>query len=318
MPNCYQRKSDRARWPEGTLEEAVSRGEAGDIGKREAEKYYRIPARTISRRIERNYCTRRGLGPEGKLGTENEKRFVRHIQNLSNVRFAPDRQTVRVLTYKFAENFNVQHKLSKKSEMAGYAWLNSSLNRSPELTIRQAEGLSVARVIEEHNLMDKPGHIFNVDESGFPLINRPGKVLTNNGSRSVHTTIPKERGENITLIDSFNAEGQYLSPVVITKDVYMNPKYSNISAEWFPRWFVKHFVPRKPTCKTVLIIGGHASHILSPSDNLERLKDKKRSKPIPASPETKQPRASSKGVKRRKTSHKGGLVSVQHVCKVAS
>lgn len=295
MPNFYQRKSDRASWSEEALKEAIARVKAGDIGKREAEKYYGIPARTICRRIEKDDCKKKGLGPEGTLGAENEKRLVRHIQNLSSVGFAPDRQTVRVLAYKFAEKLNISHKFSKECEMAGYAWLNSFLRRNPELTIRQAEGLSVARgqgmnredtshfftilqsVFEEHSLMDKPGHIFNVDESGFPLINKPGKVLTSKGSKSVHTLTPKERGENITLIGCFNAEGRYLPPVLIMKgvnkkpefcdglpagsEVYMNPKSSYISSELFLRWFVEHFLPRKPTGKTVLILDGHSSHV---------------------------------------------------------
>ncbi|KAJ8886822.1 hypothetical protein PR048_013034 [Dryococelus australis] len=92
--------------------------------------------------------------------------------------------------------------------MAGNAWLNSFLNIYPELTIRQAEGLSVARGQELNR--DETS-----DESGFPLINEPGKVLTSKGSRSTH----KERGENITSIGCFNAEGRYITPVLIMKGV---------------------------------------------------------------------------------------------------
>ncbi|KAJ8886823.1 hypothetical protein PR048_013035 [Dryococelus australis] len=78
MPNCYQRKPYRAGLSEETLKEAVSRMKAGGIG---------IPARAISQRIERNDCTKRVLGPEGMLCTENEKRLVHQIRNLANIGF---------------------------------------------------------------------------------------------------------------------------------------------------------------------------------------------------------------------------------------
>ena len=178
--------------------------------------------------------------------------------------------------------------------MAGYAWLASFLERNPELALRQAEGLSIARargmnredtanffnlledLLMKENLMDKPQNIFNMDESGIHLINKPGKVLTSKGAKDTHVLTPRERGENVTVIACNNAEGMFLPPVLIMKgvnnkkefvdglphgsEVYMNPKSSYINSELFLRWFREHFLPRKSPGRNILILDGHTSH----------------------------------------------------------
>lgn len=179
--------------------------------------------------------------------------------------------------------------------MAGQHWLTSFLERNKDISVRQAEGLSVARaqgmnrqevgaffkLLEEemtkNDLTDKPENIFNVDESGIQLINKPGKVLAAKGAKDVHVITPREKGETISLVACCSAEGRFLPPVLIMKgvnrksefsdglpngsDVYMNKKSSYINSELFVRWFKEHFLPKKPmTGKTILILDGHTSH----------------------------------------------------------
>lgn len=124
--------------------------------------------------------------------------------------------------------------------------------------------------------MDKPGNIFNMDESGLQLNNKPGKVLTQKGVKDVHVVTAKEKGENVTVVACCNAEGNFSPPVLIMKgvnkkaefvdglpsgsEVYMNKKSSYINAELFFKWLKEHFMPRKPAGKTLLILDGHTSH----------------------------------------------------------
>ena len=66
MPTEYKRKSNaklKAQWSQETLIEALHRIKTGEIGKREAERYYGIPARTLGRRLETNNTTKTRLGP---------------------------------------------------------------------------------------------------------------------------------------------------------------------------------------------------------------------------------------------------------------
>lgn len=229
------------------------------------------------------------------LGGANEKRLASYIKRLASAGFAPDRSTIRSLAYQFAEKLGIQHKFSKEKGTTGQHWLTSFLERNKDISVRQAEGLSVARaqgmnreevnaffnLLEEemlkNDLMNKPQNIFNVDESGIQLINKPGKVLTAKGAKDVHVITPREKGETVSLVACCNAEGSFLPPVIIMKgvnkkaefadglphgsEVYMNKKSSYINSELFMRWFKYHFLPRKPNeGQTILILDGHSSH----------------------------------------------------------
>ncbi|CAG4961071.1 unnamed protein product [Parnassius apollo] len=48
----------------------------------------------------------------------------------------------------------------------------------------------------------KPSCIFNMDETGLQLNNRPGHVLAEKGSKAVSTVTSTEKGETITVIAS--------------------------------------------------------------------------------------------------------------------
>jgi hypothetical protein len=112
-------------------------------------------------------------------------------------------------------------------------------------------------VLKENHLPNKPQSIFNVDESGIQLINKPGKALAKKGAEDLHVLTPRERGENATVTACCNAEGQFLPPILILKgvnkkqelgdglphrsDVYMNPKSSYINSVPFLKWFLELF-----------------------------------------------------------------------------
>lgn len=71
----------------------------------------------------------------------------------------------------------------------------------------------------KNDLTNKPQNIFNVDESGIQLINKPGKVLITKGAKDVHVITPREKRETVSLIACCNAEGGFLPPVLLMKGV---------------------------------------------------------------------------------------------------
>lgn len=301
MPRKYKRKCNcihqRGQWTTENLHEALRRLDAGEIGVNEASRIYGIPSRTLRRRRQTGIYSHLPQGPQGVLGIDNEKRLVKHVQRLEAAGFAPNRSTIRTLAFQFAEKLGVKHNFSKETGMAGHHWLLSFLERNPELSIRQAEGLSLVRgqgmsreeakgffdilktVYEEHQLFDKPHQIFNIDESGVQLNNKPGRVIATKGAKDVHVLTSSERGENVTVIACCNAEGTFIPPVLIMKGVrektefsfglppgskvFMNNKSSYINAELFLRWLKEQFLPRKCPGKTLLILDGHPSHLNS-------------------------------------------------------
>ncbi|KAJ8890168.1 hypothetical protein PR048_009675 [Dryococelus australis] len=132
MPTEYKsQKTGAARgtWTEDNLKEAIARLQAVVIGVNEASWYYGIPSRTL----------------RGVLGTENEKRLVRHIQRPKRAGFAPTRENIRSLAYKFADTFRLHIRFNSVTGMTGIDWFESFLKRNPELSISQSQGLSVAR-----------------------------------------------------------------------------------------------------------------------------------------------------------------------------
>ncbi|KAB0804450.1 hypothetical protein PPYR_02087 [Photinus pyralis] len=87
------------------------------------------------------------------------------------------------MAFEFAVALNIPHK--SKNGMAGKDWLRSFLRRNYQLSVRKAESVSLARglgmtrarvnsyfnllqsVLQKYNLFEKPGHIFNMDETGL-------------------------------------------------------------------------------------------------------------------------------------------------------
>ena len=289
-----KKDSSRAQWSEESLIKAVTAVREKKMGVNEASRNYGIPSRTLRRRIIKNSTKKIGLGPYGVLGYENEIRLVNHIKRLETCGFAPTSRDLRMLAYSFGEKLGLEGKFNKDKRIAGYDWFRSFMQRHPNLSVRQAEGLSVARAqslnretvsayfevlkktLVDNELIDKPGHIFNMDESGLQIINKVGKVVATKGSKEVYRLTSGEKGETVTVIACCNAEGNFLPPVCILKGVnkkaefedgmpagskiIMNRDSAYINSNIFLTWLKEHFVPRKPPGKVLLLLDGHASH----------------------------------------------------------
>ncbi|XP_018371513.1 PREDICTED: uncharacterized protein LOC108766610 [Trachymyrmex cornetzi] len=174
--------------------------------------------------------------------------------------------------------------------MAGYDWLWSFLRRNPDISVRQAEGLSMARArglfrvkvqqfynileneMKKYNLQDKPQNIFNMNESDIQLINKVGKVVISKGAKVVHKMTTGEKSETVTLICCCLAEGRFLPPTLVYKGknlkaefkdnlprgstVYTNEKSAYVNSELFMKWFKEEFLPRKAPGRKLSSIHG--------------------------------------------------------------
>ncbi|KAL0829682.1 hypothetical protein ABMA28_003187 [Loxostege sticticalis] len=295
MPNQYVRISnERGKWSQQDLTEAVEAVLSRHVSVRQAALEYGVPRKTLERRIKTNNFSKGPMGPSSVFGMDHEKRLVRHILKMQEHCFPLTPKDLRSIAYYFAEQLGIKHSFNKDKEEAGYVWLKSFLKRNPEISTRKSEGVSLARcealnrdevnayydilygLLEEHELFDKPSHIFNMDESGFQLNNRPGHVLAKKGSKAVSTVTSTEKGETITVIACCNAEGVFLPPACIMKGknkkqewqdglppgsvLFMSQKSAYINATIFFEWLKTHFLPRKPAGKVLLCLDGHTSH----------------------------------------------------------
>ncbi|CAH0730259.1 unnamed protein product, partial [Brenthis ino] len=162
MPRKYVRKAGarpRATWTEDALIEAFEELRQNKYGKHpvlDFENEKRLVAHIQKLEIAGFPVTRdtvqrlafqfaEKLGEHPTLDFDNEKRLVAHIQKLEKAGFPTTRQDVRRLAFEFAEKLGLENSFKKETRMAGQHWLKSFLERHPELSIRQAEGLSIAR-----------------------------------------------------------------------------------------------------------------------------------------------------------------------------
>jgi hypothetical protein len=101
-----------------------------------------------------------------------------------------------------AEANSLRHPWDGEKKIAGADWIRAFMKRNTNLSLRKPEGLSLARAEEldkgevaaysnllatvlGDDLLDKPHKVYSIDESGFPLNNRPQKIVGAKGKREV-------------------------------------------------------------------------------------------------------------------------------------
>nr|CAI5838031.1 unnamed protein product [Callosobruchus analis] len=211
-------------WRLEDLNSAMEAVQSARIGVNEAARQFKVPCTTLRRKLKSGGTKTNRLGPPAVLGDENEKKIVAHIIKTQNRGFAPTRSMARSMAYHLAEQLKIKHSFNKENEKAGFDWLKSFLRRNPHLSVRKSEGVSLARVrgmnekdisdyfkllgniLEEHDLFSKPGHLYNMDETGLQLNNKTEYVIARKGSKNVAAVTSGEKGETITVISCCNAE----------------------------------------------------------------------------------------------------------------
>ena len=117
--------------------------------------------------------------------------------------------------------------------MAGRKWLKGFLKRHPEITLKTAKNLSIARAMGANEtvisnwfkllkeIKDKfdilsPCQIWSGDETGVQNVPKEVKVL---GCKNIRTfqQVSGEQGETSTVLTFVNAAGQSVPPLIIHK-----------------------------------------------------------------------------------------------------
>ena len=65
------------------------------------------------------------------------------------------------------------------------------------------------------NLISKPIQVYNCDETGVSVVNKPGKVVAELGRRNVYAITSGEKGKTHTLLSCASASSFVLPPMMI-------------------------------------------------------------------------------------------------------
>jgi hypothetical protein len=194
------------------LERAINAVKGKAMGNNAASRAFGIPSRTLRRRILQDYY-KKSLSPAACLGSDAKMKIASHIQQMQAARFALRRKDVQILVFELAQKLGIKYRFYVTEGRARKGWFASFMRRHPEINVRKAGGIPLSRAQEinkeetpkyfdllkktlmENDLMKKPGHIFNLDETGLQLNNKPGHDLAKKGSTDVHLLVYAEKGK---------------------------------------------------------------------------------------------------------------------------
>ena len=121
-------------------------------------------------------------------------------------------------------------------------WLASFMSWHPTLSIREPEPTSLARMTNVNranvslffdNLLEVmsrgarfgPQSTYNVDETGVVTVQKPRKIVAENGAKQVDATVSQERGNLVTLCCVVNVLGNAIPPFFVFPRV-------NLQCQW--------------------------------------------------------------------------------------
>ena len=172
-------------------------------------------------------------------------------------------------------------------------WYARFMERQPHLTLRRGDPIASVRMectskeimedyfallkstLTEHELLNKPNRIYNVDETGMPLDHRLPKVATSIGQKKVRTRTSGNKSQ-VTVIACVSATGHVIPPFVIfdakmlnyewTKGEVPGTMYGLSTTGWvdthlFKKWLTNHLLKNAVAERPLLLIlDGHGSH----------------------------------------------------------
>ena len=247
-----------------------------------------VPRTTLKDRLSGRVKHGTKPGPKPYLTNEEEASLANHLVEAASIGYGKTRKEVKILVEKIAEDKSVLRG-SKVTD----GWWRRFRERQPQLALRRGDPTAHVRMdstnkeaiekyynlleetLKEHNLMNTPAQIYNMDESGMPLDPRPPNVIAKRGQKKVRYRVSGKK-DQITVLGCVNAVGQFIPPMVIFEGKYLNHQWTEgevpgtyygmsgkgwtdqeLFRHWLQNHFLKYAVPGRPL---LLLLDGHSSH----------------------------------------------------------
>ena len=230
-------------------------------------------------------------GPDTILTAAEEQMLVNYVIHMAEIGYGRTREHLCNTVKEILEKDGRPNPF--KNNRPGRKWWSLFMKRHP-IALHSPEHLQLCRVrcctpealdewytgfdqfLQTYELKDQPNHIWNADESGFPLCPKTGKVIAIRNARSVYG-ITSDTKEQVTTLCAANAAGDTVPPMHIfsgerfksnpMEDRCVDKAYFGrspkgwISTELFYGWLANHFAKRVTERPNVLLVDGHSSHI---------------------------------------------------------
>lgn len=270
------------------IQQALDYLETHDTTIGKVAKMFDLPKTTFRRAVNNGVPKR--PGPPTILTEEEEQELTGYCLNLQKLGFGLTRSAVNYTVMQIIQLDGRNHPFADGGP--GQAWWMRFLLDHPELSFRVPQALTQARaqkanpaVIDNHfnKLNDTiklysltADRIYNMDETGFNITARLGKVLAKKNAREVHKIANGNSNDHISVCTTISASGAYIPPLIIYKGSRV---VANLlkgapagSAMAFTengymvidifRQFIEHFIKSIPPARPVLLMmDGHGSHI---------------------------------------------------------
>ena len=296
MVRNYKRTTKKCSYSNESLQMALDSIRKGEMSRKKASNSYGIPRSTLIKQLKLrptdHHQPRLGrYRPVFSDSLENE--LVMHVVDMQNRFYGLSLMELRKIAYELASRNGINHPFSKESKMAGIEWARGFMRRFPELSLRTPEPTSMARIAGFNRVQVQrfysllkteldskkftPDQLFNIDETGITVVQKPGRILAAKGCKQVGRAVSGEKGTTTTVVCAMNAVGTYIPPMFLFKRKRWNSlltQHAPVGSVGFPSdngWmnadlfveYLKHFIKfARPTASRPLLVvfDGHASH----------------------------------------------------------
>lgn len=277
--------------------EAIKKQEITAIA--EAARRFNIPRTTLRDRLSGHQNRTEKRANNHKLNKNEENSLVQWVLSMDLRGAAPRPATVQEMA-----NLLLAKRGETPPQTVGKNWVTNFVKRYPELASRFSRRYDYERAktedprviqewfdcvlctIKENGILQED--IYNFDETGFAMgLTATAKVITRSEYYGRRSLLQPGNREWVTAIETINASGWVLPPVIIFKGkVLIKGWFDDLPYDWrfetSPngwttdeiglRWLQKHFIPAT-TSRThgkyrLLILDGHGSHLTPKFDQV--------------------------------------------------
>ena len=228
---CRTRKQRRPeprhkQWTDEQMNEALKAVSEG-LGINQAARDHNVPRTTLRDRVSGRVKHGTKPCPSSYLNATEESELANFVKQCAQVGYGKTRKEVMHIAQSVANEKGIL----RRSQIS-HGWWARFVQRQQDLSLRRGDSAAHVRMdavnketmehyfslledtLADHNLLNSPTQIYNVDESGVPFDPNPPNIVAKKGSKKVRYRTSGKKGQ-VTIVGCANAAGQVLPPMII-------------------------------------------------------------------------------------------------------